>query len=177
MKMLTILLLASFMFVCSAWPQAAPETPKPNPELQKEGDYFVGTWKFTGETKPSPLGPGGKKFESSERLEWLPGGFFLVARSYQGEQWRQLTVIGYDEKKKVFTHTSYNAHGHIESMEGTVRGDTETWSTEAKSGGKLVKQQFIVKKLSPTLYTFKFEVMPEGGPWSVVYEGQAVKTQ
>lgn len=160
----------------SIWAQDAAKPHRPSPELQKEGDYFVGNWKFTGETKPSPFGPGGKKVEASERLEWMPGGFFLMARSYEGDKWSGVTIIGYDEDRKDFTHTSYTATGKVETMEGTVQGDTSIWSEDGKVGGKPVKQRFTIKKLSPTSYTFKLEIAPESGAWSVVYEGQAVKT-
>jgi len=164
----------------SVWAQATPQPHKPSPELQKEGDYFVGNWKFTGETKASPFGPGGQKFDSSERLEWLPGSFFLMARSYDGDKWVGLTIIGYDESKKQFTHTTYTAAGGIEVMAGTAQGDTESWTGDAKAGGKPVKQRLTIKKLAPALYTFKMEMAPENGKdsgnWSVVYEGQAVKT-
>src|SRR6266496_1306835 len=159
----------------SIWAQAVPQPRKPSAELQKEGDYFVGNWKFTGETKPSPFGPGGQKFESSERLEWIPGGFFLLARSYEGEKWTQLTIIGYDEKKEILTHTTYNTRGEIEVMEGTAQGDIEIWSGEGKVSGKPVKQRLTIKRVSPTSYTFKFEMAPRGGNWSLVYEGEGNK--
>jgi hypothetical protein len=168
-----VMLLATASLV---WAQTTQKPGNPSAELRKEGDYFVGNWKFTGETKASPFGPGGQKFESSERLEWMPGGFFLLARSYDGDKWSGLTIIGYDEKRKVFTHTSYTAKGEIETMEGTEQGDTETWSGNRKVDGKPAQQRMTIKKLSPTLYTFKLEISPEGGNWSPVYEGRAVKT-
>jgi hypothetical protein len=165
------------MLACasSARAQTSQPTHKPSTELQKEGDYYVGNWKLTGDTKTSPFGPGGKKFASSERLEWIPGGFFLLARSYQGEKWAGLTILGYDENKKIFTHTTYNASGEIEVMEGTEQGDSEIWSGDGKVDGKPVKQRLTIKRVSPTLYTFKFEMAPRGGDWSLVYEGQGAK--
>lgn len=169
--LITLLAAAS-----SVLAQAVPQPRNPSPELQREGDYFVGNWKFTGETKTSPFGPGGRKFEASERLEWLPGGFFLMARSYEGDRWAGLTIIGYDETKKLFTHTTYSAAGEIEVMAGTAKGDIELWTGEAKLAGKPVKQRFTIKKLSSTLYTFKLEMAPESANWSLVYEGQAMKT-
>lgn len=156
--------------------QAPQQAPKPSAELHAENDYFVGTWKLTGETKPSPFGPGGKKFEATERLEWMPGGFFLVAHSYQGDKLAGLTIIAFDEAEKVFTHTSYSASGEVEVMKGTAQDGTETWSGEGKIGGKPVKQRMTIQKVSPALYTFTFELAPEGGNWSPVYEGKGVKT-
>ena len=174
-----ILLVAIFpvILACasSARAQISQSTHKPSSELQKEGDYYVGNWKLTGETKANAFGRGGQKFESSERLERMPGGFFLLARSYEGEKWTQITIIGYDENKKIFTHTAYNTRGEIEVMEGTEQGDTEIWSGDGKVDGKPLKQRLTIKRVSPTRYTFKFEMAPRGGDWSLVYEGQGTK--
>lgn len=154
--------------------EPSPQPAEPSPELRKEGDYLVGNWRLVGETKRSPFGPGGEKFESSERVEWIPGGFFLVARSYQDDKWMGLTIIGYDQNRKVLTHTTYNATGEVEVMERTDdAGGTETWS--GKVDGKPVKERLIIKKVSPVLYTFRFEMAPEGGRWSLVHEGKGVK--
>jgi hypothetical protein len=65
--------------------------------------------------------PGGRKFVSSEQLEWMPGGFFLLAYSYAGGKLAELTVIGYDANAKVFTHTSYTSSGKTELWRGGVR--------------------------------------------------------
>jgi Protein of unknown function (DUF1579) len=173
--LLAVILTVMLACASSARAQTSQPTHKPSSELQKEGDYYVGNWKLTGETKTSPFGPGGQKFESSERLEWIPGGFFLLARSYEGEKWTQLTIIGYDEKKKILTHATYNARGEIEVMEGTAQGDIEIWSGEGKVSGKPVKQRLTIKRVSPTSYTFKFEMAPRGGNWSLVYEGEGNK--
>src|SRR5262249_16991677 len=120
-SLLAAVLIMLVAATSSLWAQAAPPPHKPSPQLQKEGDYFVGNWTFTGETKPSAFGAGGKKLDSSERLEWVPGRFFLMARSYEGDKWSGLTIIGYDEDRKLFTHTTYTAAGKIEVMEGTAQ--------------------------------------------------------
>jgi hypothetical protein len=173
--LLSVILTVMLACASSARAQTSQSAHKPRSELQNEGDYYVGSWKLTGETKTNPFGPGGQKFESYERLEWTPGGFFLLARSYEGEKWTGLTIIGYDEKKKIFTHTSYNSRGEVEIMEGTAQGDTETWSGDGKVGGKPVKQRLTIKRVSPTFYMFKFEMAHRDGDWSLVYEGQGTK--
>src|SRR6266545_3617820 len=86
-KALLAVILTVLLTCASSRAQTSQPIHKPSSELQKEGDYYVGNWKLTGETKTSPFGPGGQKFESSERLERMPGGFFLLARSYEGEKW------------------------------------------------------------------------------------------
>jgi len=38
-----------------------------------------------------------------------------------------------------------------------------------------MRGRYIVKQLSPTSYTFKFEMAPEGGDFATVMEGKASK--
>jgi hypothetical protein len=62
-------------------------------------------------------------------------------------------------------------------MEGTVQGDTETWSGTGEVRGKATKQRLAIEKPSPTLYTFKFEIAPGSGNWvgcgSFAFEARA----
>lgn len=156
---------------------SSPAQASPSAQMHGEQGYFVGTWTLSGETKASPFGPGGKKFTASEKLEWMPGEFFLVAHSYDQNKWVGLTIIAYDENAKVFTHTSYSASGDVEVMKGTAQGDTVIWSADSKVKGRPVRERMTIKKVSPVLYTFTFEIAPDPGDWSLVYEGKGVKTQ
>jgi hypothetical protein len=177
MKKLLLVSLVMFLSAASSISaQTVQQSKKPSPAFQKEGEYYVGYWTLTGETIRSPFGPGGQRFDASERLEWLPGSFFLMARSYEGTKWSALTIIGYDENKNVFTHTRYTATGAVETMEGTAQGNTEVWSGDSEVRGKQMKQRLTIEKLSPVLYTFKGEISPDGRRWSLVYEGKGIKT-
>jgi hypothetical protein len=69
----------------------AAEAPKRNPGL-KALDKLVGTWKASGETK------------GQLTYEWLPGGFFLMARGdteQGGNRTRHIEIIGYDHEAGV----------------------------------------------------------------------------
>jgi hypothetical protein len=157
--------------------QTSSQNPKPSPELKKQ-DFFVGTWKLEGMTKSSPFGPGGQKFESTEHLEWMPGGFFLLAHSYSGEKLAEVTVIGYDSDQKVFTHTSFKSGGETESWKGTAEGDSWVWTKEEKIAGKPFDDRLAIKKKSPDSYSFVVEMKPAGGDsWSTVAEGTGTKTK
>ena len=157
--------------------QTSPETQKPSPELKKQ-DFFVGTWKLEGTTKSSPFGPGGQKFESTEHLEWMPGGFFLLARSYSGGKLAEVTVIGYDSYQKVFTHSSFKSGGETELWKGTAEGDTWVWTKEEKIAGKPFDDRLAIKKKSPDSYSFVVEMKPtDGDNWSTVAEGTGTKTK
>ena len=171
--------LVAFIFIhaCAVWGgEPASLQPKPNPELKKQ-DFFVGNWMLTGKTKSSPFGPGEQEFQSTERLEWMPGESFLVAHSYSGDKWVELTVIGYDPKEKVFTHTSFNASGKTEVWKGTADENTWIWTKKERVDGKPVTERLTINKTSPTSYSFKVEMEPEGGSWSTVAEGSGTKTK
>lgn len=157
--------------------QAQMQMPKPAPELSK-AEYFVGTWNSEGEMKPGPMGPGGK-MTMTERNKWMDGGFFLTMHS----EFKSATMgsgsgmayMGYDADKKVYTYDEFNSMGEAEHSTGTVDGDTWTWTSDEHMGGNTMKGRFTIKTLSPTSYTFKFEMSPDGNSWSTMMDGKATK--
>jgi hypothetical protein len=155
---------------------AQGQAPKPGPELKKL-EYFVGTWSSEGEMKPSPFGPGGK-FTGTEQIEWMDGDFFLVGHaegdSSMGHE-KSLSVWGYDADKKVYTYHAFNSMGEAISATGTAAGDSWNWTSEETMAGKLMRSRYTIKTASPTSYTFKLEMQPEGGEWGTMMEGKASK--
>lgn len=158
--------------------QTTPQTPSPSPELKKQ-DFFVGEWTLEGKTIASSFGPGGQPFKSTESLEWMPGGFFLLARSYSEGKLVELTIIGYDSEEKVFTHTSYDsAAGKIERWRGTAGDDIWTWTRDTTIKGKPGQVRLTIKKISPRSYSFVEDVKAsEARDWSAVAEGTGTKTE
>ena len=178
MRRVLMATLMSAVLVGVVLAQAPPPMPKPGPELKRIG-YFAGSWKTEGEAKASAFGPAGK-LTFTDHNEWLPGGFFMVMHSEgkgpMGEM-KGLAVFGYNSSEKVYTYQAYNNMGMSESAKGTVSGDTWTWTSESKMGGKPLKTRFIIKELSPTSFTFKFDTSPDGKIWSTIEEGKATKTK
>src|SRR5208283_2062405 len=174
-----IAVFAAAMFLLPLIVQAqAPQMPKPGPELKKL-DYFMGTWKMDGDMKPSPYGPGGK-FSGTDHNEWMTGGFFLVthsdSKSSMGEG-KGLAVMGYNTDDKVYTYHAFDSMGEAISATGAVQGDTWTWHSEDKMGGKVMKGRYTVNVLSPSSYTFKFEMASDTGEWNTIMEGKATKAK
>jgi hypothetical protein len=157
---------------------AVSQSPTPSPELKKQ-DFFVGDWTLEGETKASAFSPGGQKFKSTEHLEWMPGGFFLLAHSYADGRLVELTVIGYDAEEKAFTHTSYGAGGKIERWLGTADSDTWTWTRDGRPvDGKPAKVRLRIQKTSSRSYSFTQDVKAgDTADWATVAEGTGVKSQ
>ena len=103
-----IVLLLMLAAPCLAFGQAqtAPP-PKPGPEVQRLG-YFVGTWKFDGETLLDPKG----KYGGTLTFEWFPGGFSVVGKSegvgVSGGPMNELGILGYSATEKLYLVV----HGH-----------------------------------------------------------------
>jgi hypothetical protein len=168
-------LAAFFVFAQAIVAQAPPQPPKPGP-AHKRLAYFVGTWTSEGEMKESPFGPAGK-LSTKERTEWFSGGLFLVGHIDEkgplGEG-KSLEIMGYDPDQKVYTYYAISSLGWAETAKGTVSGDTWTWTSEMKMGGKMVKTRYIIKEVSPTSCTFTWEVA-DGAKWSTIMQGTSNK--
>jgi hypothetical protein len=175
-RTLAVIFAAFFCWAALASAQTPPQAPKPGPEL-KRLEYFAGNWATEADMKPSPYGPGGK-FTGIDRAEWMPGNFFLLIhsgfKSPMGPG-KELAVMGYKTDDKVYTYDAYNSMGEADHSTGTVEGDTWTWMSNDKIGGKEIKGRFTVKVVSPTSYTFKYEMASETGEWATLMEGKATK--
>jgi hypothetical protein len=175
-RALAVMLPAMMMFAQAIAAQKPPQMPKPGPE-QKKLAFLVGRWNTEGEMKPGPMGPGGK-FTSTDRNEWLPGGFFLVmhseGKSPMGPS-HEVAVMGYDSEQKTYTYDGFDNMGEHDISKGTVEGDTWTWNSESKMGGQMIKGKFTIKVVSPTEYTFKYEMSTDGRTWTTGVEGKSTK--
>jgi len=177
MKQLVTVATFAALFAGAVLAQGPP-MPKPAPE-HKKLHYFVGEWKSEGEMKPGPMGPGGK-FSTTDRNRML-GDFFVVFKSEGTSPMgtvNDIAVMGYDAKKKTYTYDGFSAMGMHDTSAGTVSGDTWTWySPEEEMGGKKVKGRFILKEVSATEYTFKYDMSTDGGSWQNMMEGKATKVK
>jgi hypothetical protein len=166
------------LLIATVLAQAQMPTPTPAPELKKL-DYFAGNWTMDGDFKPSPTGPGGKT-TGTEHSEWMEGKFFLASRGTFGGAMGsgvEQTFMGYNADQKVYTYDAFNSMGQHEYATGTVEGDTWTWLADENMGGQKMKGRFTMKILSPTVYSYKYELSPDGSNWSAVGEGKATKTK
>lgn len=164
------LLLAAVSALCQM------EMPKPAPELKKL-DYFAGSWTMDGDMKPGPMGPGGK-MSGTERNKWMDGAYFLVCDSAFKSAMGNFTGVaymGYNSDDKVYTYDAFNTAGEAEHAKGTVDGDNWTWTADEKMGGQTMKGRYSMKILSPTSYSFKYEMSPDGTNWNTMMEGKATK--
>ena len=151
---------------------------KPGPEYARLG-YFVGKWTGEGDTKPGPMGPGGK-FTSSDNCEWFEGHYSVVCHSESkmptGPN-KSIGILGYNAEEKVYTYYGVdNTNMTMASVpKGTVHGTTWTYNDEGMMGGKKVKTRVTIKELSPKEYSFTMEAQGPDGKWTQMMESKNTK--
>ena len=177
MKCTSTLLLGILLLSSAAFAQM--DMPKPGPEVKKL-DYFVGHWTSEGNVKPGPMGPGGK-FTMEETTEWMDGGYFVVIHSkYSGggmPNGTSTAYMGYDPQEKLYTYDEFNSMGEATHSKGTVDGDNWVWTNDMKMGPQTMKGRFSMKAISPTSYTYKFEVSADGTNWTLFMDGKDTKAK
>ncbi len=175
MKRCSIVVL--FVLALTAVVHAQMEPRKPEPELKKLA-YFEGSWKLDGDMKQGPMGPGGP-MTMTENCEWMEGNFFLVChsdfKSAMGTG-KSIAFMGWDPNGKTYTYDDYGSMGDAVHSPGTVEGDTWTFTSEEKMGGVTMKGRWVMKVVSPTSYTFKYEMSQDGTKWMSMMEGKATKS-
>jgi hypothetical protein len=172
-----LVVTAAILAALAVSAHAQMPTPKPAPELKKL-DYFAGSWKMDGEMKPGPMGPGGK-MTMTEGNTWMDGNFFLVGHSKFDSPSMgggvASSFTGYNSDQKVYTYDEFNSMGEAEHSTGTVDGNTWTWLSDEKMGPQAIKGRFTMTILTPTSYTFKYEMSQDGTTWTTVMDGTATK--
>jgi hypothetical protein len=156
--------------------RAQGQASKPGPEVQKLA-YFVGSWKYEGETKASDFGPAGK-FSGEETCEWFTGGFQVVCHFNETSPIGKATgmnVMAYNQEEKAYTMYSISSRGENMSAKGEFAGATMNTTWEGKIGGKPAKVRGTLVQVSPAEYTFKMEGSIGGGPWVEIGEGKETK--
>ena len=164
-----VILICGFTTLSLA--QAPPEGPKPGPE-HKKLEYLLGTWKVEAEIKANGYVPAGKGV-TTETYTLGEGGFWVERRA-EG-QIPTTFGIASDSHAKLYTSFYASSVGLVGIGTGTVNGNTWTWMLEDKFAGEAVKGRTTVTTLSPTQYTFKYEMADEKGGYTTIVEGKATK--
>jgi len=164
------------VFVLILGVSARAQAPTQGPEVKRLG-YFIGTWKEVGTAHLGAMqGPEGK-VTSTTKYEWLPGEFFVVGHSdtmmSTGAN-KEMSVMGWDDAKKVYTYHSFDSDGETDEATGTFDSDTWSWTTD-NMGGAPIKVRLMIKEVSKTEYTFKMEISQDGSTWITGIESTATK--
>jgi hypothetical protein len=150
--------------------------PKPGPETKKL-DAFAGKWQGEGEMKPGPWGPGGK-MTNVDDCSWFEGGFQLVCHSSGSGAMGSVKgegVMFWSPEDKVYKYMGYDSMGMSMSAAGTSTGNTWSWKSTDKMGGKTIHSRYTVTLTSPTTQTYKYETSEDGKAWNTMAEGTSTK--
>jgi Protein of unknown function (DUF1579) len=170
-------LLATVLSSCVTMIAQAPPAPKPGPE-HKVLAYFVGKWTGEAELKPGPLGPGGK-ITSADTCEWFAGGFHVICRSEGAGAMGNMKSIGimsFNAGDKAYNYYAIDSLGSAELSAGNKSGDTWTFTADSNVAGQTFKSRYTVVEVSPTSYTFKWEMSQDGTKWATMMEGTSKKS-
>lgn len=177
MKRLAMIL--AVWFVLAAAVLAQMETPKVGPE-HKRLDIFAGTWLLEGTMKATSMGPAGTITEN-EKCEWMDGNFYLIChtdfKSPTMGNGTGLSLMGYSSEDKTYTYREFNSWGEFNDSKGSVDGDTWTWTSDEKMGGMTMHGRFTMKNVTPTSYSFNYDMSQDGKTWNTVMEGKATKSK
>ena len=178
MKRLPIVTIS--VALCTTVLTLAQAPPKPGPEQQRLA-AFIGNWTFAGEMKPGPMGPGGK-MTGTDRITWLPGGFF-VERRFNGKsplgEMSGVEILGYDSARKTYTYNFFDSMGTMGM--GTINVSGSTWNAKgtASSGGEVMQERCTLTfGAGNTTLTVKCESSMDGGKtFAPFIEGTATKSK
>jgi hypothetical protein len=171
--------IAVFSICAAALFAQAPQAPKPGPEHQRLG-AFVGNWTFVGELKPGPMGAGGK-MTGSDRIQWLPGNFF-IERRFEGKgpmgAASGLEIMGYDSAKKAYTYSFFDSTGMMSSGTMTVSGNTWTAVGTTSMAGKTMQERCsLTFGAGSTSLDIKCGMSADGKTFNPLFEGTATKAK
>jgi hypothetical protein len=149
----------------------------PSPESEKLG-FLVGTWKIERTAHKTPYQPKEETRSYTQIGEWFEGHLRALCRLQQTQPIRpygKVSIFGYDPETKTYFCDVYMSMGPRISYTGTRAGNTWTFVTDSKEGGKTFKFRWTIVEESPTLTTSKVEYSEDGGPWILASEAKWTK--
>jgi hypothetical protein len=175
MRHFNILLLLLLVIGCAS---AQAQKAKPGPEL-KPLHLITGHWTYTGDYKPTPLGPGGKVTGEGNN-QMILGGFFLQSQFKENGPMESqgLEIDSYDPVNKNFFGRGYEDDGTTYSGAFSVNGNTWTWEGKLVVAGKQYgfrgTSVFAADSMS---FVSKGELSVDGKTWAPWYEQTYTKAK
>ena len=167
MRRFSAIVIATLLLAAVAFAQ--PPAAQTRPRTSRSSTISPATGPPKESRSPAPWARRQDDHDSRES-KWMDGGFFVVIHSnYKSGAMGNGTgtaFMGYDPQDKVYTYDEFNSSGEAVHAKGTVDGDTWTWTNDMKMGAQTGKGRFTEKILSPTSYTFKFEMSTDGTTWT-----------
>ena len=173
--------LLAFVFIAGPAlgiaPVAAAPGPAPSPEARRL-EVMVGEWETRAEIKPGPLGPAGT-VTIRETCEWFEGGHAVVCRS-EGNgpmgAFKATALAHWDASARRYRYAAIDSLGMAEHAEGTVDGDTWTWTSRTIVDGRPVDSRWVVKVEGPDTRTTAWATRG-AGDWLTLSEGRQTRVR
>lgn len=147
-------------------------TQGPSPESEKLG-FLVGTWKIERAEKTA-YQPTEEMQSHTQIGEWLEGRLFVLClqqRTPSTGPYGKVSIFGYDPEAGTYFCDVYMGGQRI-YYTGSRAGNTWTFVSDSKEGGKAFKFRWTIVGESPTLITSKLEYSEDGGPWILASEAR-----
>lgn len=171
--------LVSTLLLFGLTTRTLTQPPQPGPEV-KQLEAFVGTWRYEGDAKASPLGPA-SKIAGTQTGRMVMGGFALEwigeeKGPFGGVQWGEMDV--YDAASKSYPYFGYQSDGTIWSGSNVVSGNT--W----KAAGSITSQGTSYRfrgegafSADGKVYTWKSELSTDGKAWAAWTQGTMTRVK
>lgn len=159
--------------------QGIAQAPQPGPEVKKL-EAYVGTWRYEGEAKASPIGPAAK-ISGTQTGRMVMNGFALEwtaeeKGAFGGVQFGEMDV--YDASSKTYPYLGYQSDGTIWSGNLVVTGNTwkVTGMTTSKGVSYRVRGENSFSADGKTC-TWKNEISTDGKTWAPWTQGTMTKSK
>ena len=167
----------SLLFVTVA-AQAVAQAPQPSADVKKL-EAWVGTWRYEGDAKATPLGPA-SKFSGTQTGRMVGNGYAL---EWKGEekgvfgnvQWGEIDV--YDAASKSYPYLGYQNDGTTWAGSNIVTG--RSWKATGTITSKGVSYKARTDgslSADGKIWTWKTEVSTDGKTWVPWTQGTMTKT-
>ena len=157
------------------------QAPKPGLDAKKL-ETWVGTWRYEGDAKASPIGPAAK-FSGTQTGRMIMNGFVLEIQGQEEKgqfgavQWGEMDV--YDASSKSYPYLGYQNDGTTWSGSSVVSGNTWKFTgTMTVKGTSYKGRSDGVFSADGKTYTSKGEISADGGKtWAPSSQQTMTKTK
>lgn len=158
--------------------QAIAQAQQPGPDAKKL-EAFVGAWRYEGDAKASPVGPGAK-ISGTQTGRMVMNGFALEWKGaekgpFGGVQWGEMDV--YDASSKSYPYFGYQTDGTTWSGSNVVSGNT--WKATGTMTSKGTSYKFRAEgsfSADGKVWTWKSEISADGKTWAPWTQGTMTKS-
>lgn len=157
---------------------AIAQAPKPGPEVRKL-EAWVGTWRYEGDAKASPMGPAAK-IAGTQTGRMVMNGFAFEWKGeekgpFGGVEWGEMDV--YDAASKSYPYFGYQNDGTTWTGSNVVSGNMwKSTSTISSKGTSYKLRSDFSLSADGKRGTWKTEISTDGKTWALWTAGTLTKS-